>query len=217
MGAQFSSSSSISSMKVLVVLSAILAVALAKPGYLGAARAIAAAPTIAAAPALAYSAAPALAYSAAPAVVAAPIHAGYAAYGPANIALGADGIPLDTPEVAASKAAHLNAVAETRVRDAIVNSAAVVAAAPAIAAAAPAVIDARTAAAHAIAAPALRYAAAAPAVAYSAIHPGYAAYGPANIVIGPNGVPLDTPEVAAGKVADAVAHLEAKARNGLIL
>jgi hypothetical protein len=33
-------------------------------------------------------------------------------------------------------------------------------------------------------------------------------------VIGANGVPLDTPEVAAGKHANAVAHAEAKARNG---
>ncbi|XP_049862025.1 elastin-like [Schistocerca gregaria] len=223
-------------MKVLVVLSAVLAVCVATPGYLSApallARGIAA-------PGLLAAHAPAV-IAAAPAVVRT-IPPG----GPANIVIGPGGVPLDTPEVAAAKASHAAAVAETRARDAVVNAApAVVAAAsPAVVAPAPAVIAARTPAAtvlagHGLLAPAaaLRYAAAVPALRYAAvapaalgyaaahtivapvpIHPGYAAYGPANIVIGPGGVPLDTPEVAAGKVADAVAHLEAKARNGVLL
>ncbi|XP_049957701.1 cuticle protein 18.7-like [Schistocerca serialis cubense] len=223
-------------MKVLVVLSAVLAVCVATPGYLSApallARGIAA-------PGILAAHAPAV-IAAAPAVVRT-IPPG----GPANIVIGPGGVPLDTPEVAAAKASHAAAVAETRARDAVVNTApaVVAAAAPAAIAAAPAVIAARTPAAtvlagHGLLAPAaaLRYAAAVPALRYAAvapaalgyaaahtivapapIHPGYAAYGPANIVIGPGGVPLDTPEVAAGKVADAVAHLEAKARNGVLL
>ncbi|XP_049862019.1 cuticle protein 38-like [Schistocerca gregaria] len=104
-------------MNTLIVLSAVLAVAVATPGYLGAAPAAVVAPA---------------AY-AAPAVVAAPVHPGYAAYGPAPIAVRSDGYLLDTPDVAVNKAAHLTAVAQTRARDAIINGAAVLAA-PAVAA-----------------------------------------------------------------------------------
>ncbi|XP_046995201.1 cuticle protein 16.5-like [Schistocerca americana] len=130
-------------MKTLIVLSAVLAVALAKPGYLGAA---VAAPAAVVAPA---------AY-AAPAVVAAPVHAGYAAYGPAPVAVRSDGYLLDTPDVAVTKAAHLTAVAQTQARDAVVNGAAALAA-----------HAAHAYAAHAYAAPAVAYAAPAP-LAYAA-------------------------------------------------
>ncbi|XP_049957049.1 cuticle protein 16.5-like isoform X8 [Schistocerca serialis cubense] len=114
-------------MNTLIVLSAILAVAVAKPGYLGAAPAAFVAPA---------------AY-AAPAVVAAPVHAGYAAYGPAPVAVRSDGYLLDTPAVAATRAAHLTAVAQTQARDAVINGAALAYAArayaaPAVAYAAPA-------------------------------------------------------------------------------
>ncbi|XP_046995737.1 cuticle protein 16.5-like [Schistocerca americana] len=114
-------------MQTLIVLSAMLAVALATPGYLGAAPAAVVAPA---------------AY-AAPAVVAAPVHAGYAAYGPAPVAVRSDGYLLDTPAVAATRAAHLTAVAQTQARDAVINGAALAYAArayaaPAVAYAAPA-------------------------------------------------------------------------------
>ncbi|XP_046994709.1 cuticle protein 16.5-like isoform X3 [Schistocerca americana] len=124
-------------MNTLIVLSAVLAVAVAKPGYLGAAPAAVVAPA---------------AY-AAPAVVAAPVHAGYAAYGPAPVAVRSDGYLVDTPDVAVTRAAHLTAVAQTQARDAVVNGAAALAA--------------HTYAAHAYAAPAVAYAAHAP-VAYAA-------------------------------------------------
>ncbi|XP_049861801.1 cuticle protein 16.5-like isoform X1 [Schistocerca gregaria] len=127
-------------MNTLIVLSAVLAVAVAKPGYLGAAPAAVVAPA---------------AY-AAPAVVAAPVHAGYAAYGPAPVAVRSDGYLVDTPDVAVTKAAHLTAVAQTQARDAIVNGAAALAA-----------HAAHAYAAHAYAAPAVAYAAHAP-VAYAA-------------------------------------------------
>ncbi|XP_049861799.1 cuticle protein 16.5-like isoform X1 [Schistocerca gregaria] len=127
-------------MNTLIVLSAILAVAVAKPGYLGAAPAAVVAPA---------------AY-AAPAVVAAPVHAGYAAYGPAPVAVRSDGYLLDTPAVAATRAAHLTAVAQTQARDAVVNGAAALAA-----------HAAHAYAAHAYAAPAVAYAAPAH-VAYAA-------------------------------------------------
>ncbi|XP_049780213.1 cuticle protein 64-like [Schistocerca nitens] len=86
-------------MKVLLVLSAVLAAAAAKPGYLGGAHGL-----VAAAPALAYGG----------------VHAGYAAYGPAPVAVGPGGYLLDTPAVAAARGAHLAAVAQTRARDAAV-------------------------------------------------------------------------------------------------
>ncbi|XP_047112738.1 cuticle protein 38-like [Schistocerca piceifrons] len=124
-------------MNTLIVLSAVLAVAVAKPGYVGAAPAAVVAPA---------------AY-AAPAVVAAPVHAGYAAYGPAPVAVRSDGYLVDTPDVAVTKAAHLTAVAQTQARDAVVNGAAALAA--------------HAYAAHAYAAPAVAYAAHAP-VAYAA-------------------------------------------------
>ncbi|XP_046995131.1 cuticle protein 16.5-like [Schistocerca americana] len=127
-------------MNTLIVLSAILAVAVAKPGYLGAAPAAVVAPA---------------AYTA-PAVVAAPVHSGYAAYGPAPVAVRSDGYLLDTPAVAATRAAHLNAVAQTQARDAVVNGAAALAA-----------HAAHAYAAHAYAAPAVAYAAPAH-VAYAA-------------------------------------------------
>ncbi|XP_049810987.1 cuticle protein 18.7-like isoform X2 [Schistocerca nitens] len=92
-------------MKVFVALSALLAAAVAAPapGYLGAAHGV-----LAAAPAL---------------VAVHGVHPGYAAYGPAHIAVGPGGYVLDTPEVAASRAAHLSAVAQTQARDAHINSA----------------------------------------------------------------------------------------------
>ncbi|XP_049861825.1 cuticle protein 65-like [Schistocerca gregaria] len=109
-------------MKLLIVLSAVLAAAVAapKPGYLGAAHGV-----VAAAPAV----------LAAPAVIAAhAVHPGYAAYGPAHIAVRSDGYLLDTPDVAANRAAHLTAVAQTQARDAHINGAAAhaVLAAPAL-------------------------------------------------------------------------------------
>ncbi|XP_049809567.1 uncharacterized protein LOC126252707 [Schistocerca nitens] len=132
--------------------------------------------------------------------------AGLALYGPANIVIGPDGVPQDTPEVANAKAAHASVVAQTQARDA-----------------------AQAAADAAAGGAAGAYAAGGVAGAYAGIgygglglgaaaapSQGLARYGPANIQIGPGGVPLDTPEVAAGKVADAVAHLHAKARLGLI-
>ncbi|XP_047112403.1 cuticle protein 38-like [Schistocerca piceifrons] len=137
-------------MNTLIVLSAILAVAVAKPGYLGAAPAAVVAPA---------------AY-AAPAVVAAPVHAGYAAYGPAPVVVRSDGYLADTPDVAVTKAAHLTAVAQTQARDAVVNGAAALAAHAAHAYAAHA-YAAPAYAAHAYAAPAVAYAAPAP-LAYTA-------------------------------------------------
>ncbi|XP_047112461.1 glycine-rich cell wall structural protein-like [Schistocerca piceifrons] len=132
--------------------------------------------------------------------------AGLALYGPANIVIGPDGVPQDTPEVANAKAAHASVVAQTQARDAAQ------AAADAAAGGAAGAYDAGgVAGAYAgIGYGGLGLGAAA------AASQGLARYGPANIQIGPGGVPLDTPEVAAGKVADAVAHLHAKARLGLI-
>ncbi|XP_049862023.1 uncharacterized protein LOC126355698 [Schistocerca gregaria] len=108
-------------MKILVVLSAVLAVALAKPGFLGAGVV-----------GPAYAAGLAAAVQPAPVLVGG-IHPGLAAYGPANIVIGPGGYPLDTPAVAAARAAHLTAVAQTRARDAVVNGAALAAAASIIA------------------------------------------------------------------------------------
>ncbi|XP_049779212.1 cuticle protein 18.7-like [Schistocerca cancellata] len=82
-------------MKLLIVLSALVAVALATPGYLGAAGV---APVIGSAPGLVAPQPPA------PVVV-----GGLAAYGPANIVLGPEGVPLDTPAVAAARVQHLSA------------------------------------------------------------------------------------------------------------
>ncbi|XP_049809723.1 cuticle protein 18.7-like [Schistocerca nitens] len=104
-------------MKILIVLSAVLAVALAKPGFLGAG---VVGPAYAAG--LAAAVQPA-------SVLVGGIHPGLAAYGPANIVIGPGGYPLDTPAVAAARAAHLSAVAQTRARDAVVNGAALAAAA----------------------------------------------------------------------------------------
>ncbi|XP_046995082.1 cuticle protein 16.5-like [Schistocerca americana] len=125
-------------MKCLIVLSAVVAVALAKPGYLGAG---VAAPAVAAVPGIAAAVQPAP-------VFVGGIHPGLAAYGPANIVVGPGGYNLNTPDVAAARGAHLAAVAQTRARDAAINGAALAAAsaaaygayaAPAVVAAAPAV------------------------------------------------------------------------------
>ncbi|XP_049957692.1 larval cuticle protein F1-like [Schistocerca serialis cubense] len=111
-------------MKVLLVLLVeVLAVAVARPGYLGAAHSV---------------------VPAAHAVVVAPhavvtahgVHQGLAAYGPAHIAVGPGGYVQDTHEVAATRAAHLTAVAQTQARDAHLNGAAAHAAAATHAAAA---------------------------------------------------------------------------------
>ncbi|XP_049861817.1 cuticle protein 18.7-like [Schistocerca gregaria] len=119
-------------MKCLIVLSAVVAVVLAKPGYLGAGVAV---------PGIAAAVQPAPVYVGG-------IHPGLAAYGPANIVVGPGGYNLDTPDVAAARGAHLAAVAQTRARDAAINGAALAAAsaaaygayaAPAVVAAAPAV------------------------------------------------------------------------------
>ncbi|XP_046995609.1 cuticle protein 18.7-like [Schistocerca americana] len=112
-------------MKCLIVLSALMTVALAKPGYLGAG--IAAPAVAAAAPVLA---GPGVAVQPAPVLVGG-IHPGLAAYGPANIVVGPGGYNLDTPDVAAARSAHLTAVAQTRARDAAINGAALAAAAAA--------------------------------------------------------------------------------------
>ncbi|XP_047112460.1 cuticle protein 38-like [Schistocerca piceifrons] len=90
--------------------------ALAKPGFLGAGVA-----------APAYAAGLAAAVQPAPVLVGG-IHPGLAAYGPANIVVGPGGYNLDTPDVAAARAAHLTAVAQTRARDAAINGAALAAA-----------------------------------------------------------------------------------------
>ncbi|XP_049861789.1 cuticle protein 21.3-like [Schistocerca gregaria] len=131
-------------MKCLIVLSAVVAVALAKPGFLGAGVA-----------APAYAAGLAAAVQPAPVLVGG-IHPGLAAYGPANIVVGPGGYNLDTPDVAAARGAHLAAVAQTRARDAAINGAALAAASAAAygAYAAPAVV-----AAPAVAAVAPAYAA----------------------------------------------------------
>ncbi|XP_049780221.1 cuticle protein 38-like isoform X1 [Schistocerca cancellata] len=131
-------------MKFLIVLSAVVAVALAKPGFLGAGVA-----------APAYAAGLAAAVQPAPVYVGG-IHPGLAAYGPANIVVGPGGYNLNAPDVAAARAAHLTAVAQTRARDAAINGAALAAASAAAygAYAAPAVV-----AAPAVAAVAPAYAA----------------------------------------------------------
>ncbi|XP_047112459.1 uncharacterized protein LOC124789209 [Schistocerca piceifrons] len=134
-------------MKCLIVLSAVVAMALAKPGYLGAG---VVAPAVAAAPGIAAAVQPAP-------VLVGGIHPGLAAYGPANIVVGPGGYNLDTADVAAARAAHLTAVAQTRVRDAAITGAALavaygayaapaVVAAPAVAAVAPAAYAAPSAA-----------------------------------------------------------------------
>ncbi|XP_047113549.1 glycine-rich protein-like [Schistocerca piceifrons] len=87
-------------MKLLLVVCAVLALAVARPGYLGGAAG--------------YYGAPALAYGG---------YGGYAAYGPAFVAVGPGGYLVDTPEVAAARSAHFAAVAETKARDAAVNAA----------------------------------------------------------------------------------------------
>ncbi|XP_049779197.1 cuticle protein 18.7-like [Schistocerca cancellata] len=152
-------------MKVLVILSSVLAVALAKPGYLGLG-VPAAVPVPADAPDVAVAKAAHLATQAAEA---------------ARNTLGvpvASIVPADEPHVAVAKAAHLNIQAAEAARNTLGVPA--IAAAPVIAAS--------------------RYAVAAPVIA-----------GPANIVIGPGGVPLDTPEVASAKAAHAVAHAQSAA------
>ncbi|XP_047112454.1 cuticle protein 2-like [Schistocerca piceifrons] len=88
-------------MQILTVLSCLLAAAAAKPGFLGGA-----APGL-----LGVGYAGPAAYTG---------YAGYAGPGhfaPANIVIGPGGVPLDTPEVATARKAHLAAVAATRARD----------------------------------------------------------------------------------------------------
>ncbi|XP_047112687.1 cuticle protein 18.7-like [Schistocerca piceifrons] len=121
-------------MKALVVLSALLAVAVAKPGFLAGGIPGAYAPA---------------AY--------APAYAAVPPGGPANIVIGPGGVPVDTPAVAAARGAHLAAVAQTQARDAAANAAdAAAAAAGAAFGYAPAVGYA--AAAPAVVAPSLGYA-----------------------------------------------------------
>lgn len=90
---------------------------------------------------------------------------------------GHNGVPLDTPEVAAAKVHHAAAHAEARTRDIHIT--------------APHAYSSHIIAAHT------------PIV--------HAHHIPA---IGYNGVPLDTPEVAAAKAHHAAAHVEAHTRNG---
>ncbi|XP_049956753.1 cuticle protein 18.7-like [Schistocerca serialis cubense] len=121
-------------MKALVVLSALLAVAVAKPGFLAGGIPGAYAPA---------------AY--------APAYAAVPPGGSANIVIGPGGVPVDTPAVAAARGAHLAAVAQTQARDAAANAAdAAAAAAGAAFGYAPAVGYA--AAAPAVVAPSLGYA-----------------------------------------------------------
>ncbi|XP_049809708.1 cuticle protein 21-like [Schistocerca nitens] len=107
----------------------------------------------------------------------------------------------DTPEVMRARAAHAAFVADAAARSAALAAAAT----PAPPAAAPEARDGQQAARTAPAPPA----SAATGRAAPARPPSATSY--ANLVIGPSGVPLDTPEVAAARAADAVAHLQAKA------
>ncbi|XP_049861694.1 cuticle protein 21-like [Schistocerca gregaria] len=109
----------------------------------------------------------------------------------------------DTPEVMRARAAHAAFVADAAARSAALAAAATPAPAPA---AAPEARDGQQAARTAPAPPA---SAATGRAAAPARPPSATSY--ANLVIGPSGVPLDTPEVAAARAADAVAHLQAKA------
>lgn len=115
--------------------------------------------------------------------------------GPQHIpVIGPNGVPLDTPEVAAGKAANARAHAEVEARNIDVAVATPIAARIATPIITP--IPAPLTAAVAV-----------------AVEPKW--IGPQHLpVIGTNGVPLDTPEVAAGKAANAAAHAEAYARNG---
>ncbi|XP_046994445.1 cuticle protein 18.7-like [Schistocerca americana] len=90
-------------MQVLTVLSCLLAAAMARPGFLGAAPGL-----------LGAGYAGPAAYGG---------YAGAHHFAPANIVIGPGGVPFDTPEVAAARKAHLTYVAETRARDAAVNAA----------------------------------------------------------------------------------------------
>ncbi|XP_049810967.1 cuticle protein 18.7-like [Schistocerca nitens] len=192
-------------MKVLVLVCALVGYASARPGYLGLGLpyglsygvpgAVSPAGLPADTPEVAAAKSRILAIQAAeaarnaqgvpvvPAPAAAPAAAapgaGLAAYGPANIVIGPGGVPLDTPEVAAAKAAHAAAQAQA-------------AAASAAAPAAPAVY-----------APGL--------LGLGLGVAGAAQVAPDGTLLTAQGVPLDTPAVAAGKIADAVAHLQAKA------
>ncbi|XP_068085581.1 cuticle protein 18.7-like [Anabrus simplex] len=208
-------------MKCLVVLCAIAAVAVAKPGYLPGG--------IAGLAGLAGVGAPLVA-------------AGYA--GPIAVpAITAGGVPVDTPEVQVARAAHAAAHAAAG------NAAAAAAAAPggAILAArgvvvgAPAVyagpqhVPVLTAAGVPVDTPDVQAARAAHAVAQATSAAAAAAgsggailaargvvvgapavyAGPQHIpVLTAGGVPVDTPEVQAARAADAAAHLAAKARLG---
>ncbi|XP_049957698.1 ice-structuring glycoprotein-like [Schistocerca serialis cubense] len=191
----------------------VLAVALAKPGYLGAG---VVAPAVAAAPGIAAAVQPAP-------VLVGGIHPGLAAYGPANIVVGPGGYNLDTADVAAARAAHLAAVAQTRqcpqqqtsttdtMKCLIVLSAVL-----AVALAKPGYLGAGVVAPAVAAAPGIAAAVQPAPVLVGGIHPGLAAYGPANIVVGPGGYNLDTPDVAAAKGAHLAAVAQTRARDAAI-
>lgn len=145
--------------------------------------------------------------------------------GPIHIpVIGPHGVPLDTPEVAAGKAANALAHAEAHARNgdhAIIahGYAAPVAIAHGVPVDTPEVAHAKAAhfAAHAEAASRnLAHGWAHYRKRRGLIAPlGYAHAYPQHIpVIGPHGVPLETPEVVAAKVHHAAAHAEVRARNG---
>ncbi|XP_049809726.1 cuticle protein 18.7-like [Schistocerca nitens] len=139
-------------MKALVVLSALLAVAVAKPGFLAGGIPGAYAPA---------------AY--------APAYAAVPPGGPANIVIGPGGVPVDTPAVAAARGAHLAAVAQTQARDAAANAAD--AAAAAAGAAAGAAFGYAPAVGYAAAAPAV----VAPSLGYARYGPANIVIGPGGV------------------------------------
>ncbi|XP_049780192.1 cuticle protein 18.7 [Schistocerca cancellata] len=213
-------------MKVLIVVSALVAACLAKPGYLSLP---ADTPEVAAAKVAHFAAYHEAAARSAGVVAVAPSY-GYAAYGPANIVIGADGVPLDTPEVAARKAA--DAVAHARAAAGLpavgpvpVPAAVVPAAVGSVPADTPEVAAAKVAHAAAHVEANVRNAAEAvgihglygvvPSVYSYGVVPGAYSVHHDGTLLTPEGVPLDTPAVAAGKVANAVAHIRAK--SGIIV
>ncbi|XP_049779211.1 mRNA decay activator protein ZFP36L3-like [Schistocerca cancellata] len=255
-------------MKCLIVLSAAVAVALAKPGYLGAG---VAAPAVAAVPGIAAAVQPAPVYVGG-------IHPGLAAYGPANIVVGPGGYNLDTPDVAAARGAHLKTVSAikrtsadpdvgtgrprpvgTRRKDGCgtftcqrpthckppvyklvfccadvhcssadssrqqqtlttdtMKCLIVLSAVLAMAFAKPGYLGAGVVAPAVAAAPGIAAAVQPAPVLVGGIHPGLAAYGPANIVVGPGGYNLDTPDVAAARGAHLTAVAQTRARDAAI-
>ncbi|XP_049780180.1 cuticle protein 18.7-like [Schistocerca cancellata] len=191
-------------MKALLILSSVVAMALAKPGYLGLGYHHA------------YLGAPVFVGDAPDVAAAKAAHLSIQAAEAARNTLGvpaASVVPADEPHVAVAKAAHLATQAAEAARNTLgvpVVPAPITADAPDVAAAKAAhlSIQAAEAARNTLGLPAV----AAPAVVAARGYYGYPVGGYANIVIGPQGVPLDTPEVAAAKAANAVAHAEAAAR-----